>query len=363
MPATHSLFTIGSRQVAATSATTCTPDGARERRACRGRATRSLCASGALAAALLLAGCATHPAERALAGTVATPALQTAPVSGYVDATPRIAVISAFAPEIAALQPLVERARHHRINGVEFTTGVIAGKEVVLFTSGISMTNAAMNTQLVLDRFRVTHIVFSGIAGGVNPQLHIGDVAVPEQWGQYMEWLMAREVAPGQFRAPGWIQPELTRPAFGMMHPRPVEVRTATHPTPERKFWFAADPAMLAVARQVASQITLEQCVARQCLTTRPTLVVGGNGVSGQAFVDNEAFRQYAFRTFEANVLDMETAATAMVAYSNGVPYIAFRSLSDLAGGGEGANEMDTFMHLAARNAALVLHAFLRAWR
>ena len=44
---------------------------------------------------------------------------------------------------------------------------------------------------------------------------------------------------------------------------------------------------------------------------------------------DNAAFREYTFKTFEANVLDMETAAVAHVAYSNGVPYIAFRSLSD----------------------------------
>ncbi len=91
--------------------------------------------------------------------------------------------------------------------------------------------------------------------------------------------------------------------------------------------------------------------------------MVGGNGVSGQAFVDNKAFREYAFKTFEANVLDMETAATAMVAHSNGVPYIAFRSLSDLAGGGEGENEMGTFMGLAAANSAKVLRAFLAAWK
>ena len=52
-----------------------------------------------------------------------------------------------------------------------------------------------------------------------------------------------------------------------------------------------------------------------------------------------------------------------MVAHSNGVPYIAFRSLSDLAGGGDGANEMDTFMHLAAANSAKVLQAFLAAWK
>ena len=59
----------------------------------------------------------------------------------------------------------------------------------------------------------------------------------------------------------------------------------------------------------------------------------------------------------------METAAVGMVAYSNGVPWIAFRSLSDLAGGGEAENEMHTFMSIAADNSARVLLAFLAAWK
>ena len=79
--------------------------------------------------------------------------------------------------------------------------------------------------------------------------------------------------------------------------------------------------------------------------------------------MDNAAFRDYTFRTFEANVLDMETAAIAMVAYSNGVPWIAFRSLSDLAGGGKGENEIGTFFKIAADNSARVLLAFLAAWK
>lgn len=45
--------------------------------------------------------------------------------------------------------------------------------------------------------------------------------------------------------------------------------------------------------------------------------------------------------------------------YANAVPFVAFRSLSDLAGGGEGANEMVTFLSLAADNSAEVVKAFL----
>src|SRR6187402_815656 len=137
----------------------------------------------AAAACLVLAACSTAP-----------PVAQHA----QLDATPRIAVISAFLPELALLQTQVQQPVTRSINGVDFTTGILGGKPVVVFLSGISMTNAAMNTQLALDRFQVSRIVVSGIAGGVNPQLHIGDVTVAQRWGQYLDVLVARETAPGQ---------------------------------------------------------------------------------------------------------------------------------------------------------------------
>ena len=89
--------------------------------------------------------------------------------------------------------------------------------------------------------------------------------------------------------------------------------------------------------------------------------MIGGAGVSGGAFVDNAAFRSYAFETFGARVLDMESAAVAHVAWANRVPFIAVRSLSDLAGGSEQGNQLEVFFRLAADNAAAVVRAILRA--
>ncbi|MFZ4480398.1 MAG: 5'-methylthioadenosine/S-adenosylhomocysteine nucleosidase [Rhodoferax sp.] len=285
-----------------------------------------------------------------------------AQASPTLDSVPRVAILSAFPQEMALLLGKLEQTQQHRVNGVTFSTGVLLGKPVVLFLSGISMTNTAMNTQLALDRFKITHLVFSGIAGGVNPALNIGDVVVAQRWGQYLEVLMARETAPGKFAQPLWMD-DAKLPNFGMLHPRPIAVRSAGHSGEEKKFWFDADPQLLSIARGIQGTALADCDVAKKCLTLKPKLVIGGNGVSGQAFVDNAAFREYTFRTFDANVLDMETAATAMVAYSNGVPYIAFRSLSDLAGGGGGENEISTFMNIAAENAEKVLLAFLAAWK
>lgn len=278
------------------------------------------------------------------------------------DSTPRVAVISAFGPELDLLLGKLEQPHEYFANGVKFTTGVLQGKPVVLFLSGISMVNASMNTQLVLDRFKITHILFSGIAGGVNPDLHIGDVTVAERWGQYLELLMARETAPGVYGSKGDGE-NADLPHFGMMYTRPVKVKSASQPQIHKKFWFDVDPAMFAVAKSL-SGVELTACsAADHCLERQPQLVVGGSGVSGAAFVDNAKFRRYVFKAFHANVLDMESAACAMVAYSNGVPFIAFRSLSDLAGGGKEANEMHTFMNIAADNSAKVLLAFLQAWQ
>ena len=108
--------------------------------------------------------------------------------------------------------------------------------------------------------------------------------------------------------------------------------------------------------------VSLSRCTEdARCLDETPRVVVGGSGVSGAAFVDNAAFRTWAFETFGARVLDMESAAVAHVAYANDVPYIAIRSLADLAGGGDGANQMEVFLDLAAVNATEAVKALLRA--
>jgi len=276
-----------------------------------------------------------------------------------LDSTPRVAVISAFEPEWKALKASVGEAKNYNANGVEFVTGTLGGRKVVLFLSGISMVNAAMTTQLALDRFDVTGIVFSGIAGGVDPALHIGDVVVAARWGQYLEAAFGREVD-GKFQPPPWWKTP-PFPNYGMIFPGYVDVRSAKGGT-EKRFWFDVDAGMLAAAGKIG-EMEMKRCTVQQaCLGRAPRLVVGGNGVSGAAFVDNAAFRQYVFDTFKAQVLDMESAAVAAVAYANAVPFIAFRSLSDLAGGDHEANQLRTFFQLASDNSAAVVQRFLTMW-
>jgi adenosylhomocysteine nucleosidase len=274
-----------------------------------------------------------------------------------LDRTPRTAVMSAFEPEWTELKATLSGREDHLVNGTIFATGTIEHQPVVLFLSGISMVNAAMNTQLALDRFTIKRIVFSGIAGGVNPDLEIGDVVVPDEWSQYLEAVFAREKA-GRYMLPGFAGEPLAN--FGMMFPQPVQIAMGGH-EPEKHFWFPVDAQLLKIARSAAGAVVLNDCTPEhKCLAHKPKIVIGGHGVSGQAFIDNAAFREYARKTFDANVLDMESASAAQVAYANKTPFIAFRSLSDLAGGGAGENEMGTFFQLASDNSAAFVREFLK---
>jgi adenosylhomocysteine nucleosidase len=279
------------------------------------------------------------------------------------DKAPRLAIVSAYAPELEALKAEAKIERVVVLNGRSVYVGTLAEHKVLLTLSGVSMVNAAMTTQALIDQFRVQGILFSGIAGGVNPGLNIGDVVTPARWSEYQENLFARETAPHVFTPPSWFQ--VTLPAYGMMFPEDVDICTVHGPPDQESavVWFPVDSTMLKIATRIAGTVTLDRCTPDGvCLDKTPVVRPGGSGVSGPTFVDNAAYREYAWATWEANALDMESAAVAHVATVNGTPFIVFRSLSDLAGGGSGENQIDTFFQLAANNSAKVLAAFLEAW-
>jgi adenosylhomocysteine nucleosidase len=207
-------------------------------------------------------------------------------------------------------------------------------------------------------RCRAATRPISGIAGGVDPSLAIGDAVIPAQWSEYLESVFAREKG-GIYVLPSFADKPL--PNFGMIFPQPVEVANGTQ-EPEKRYWFPVDTQLFSTARTVAGTVHLSACpVDSKCLPHQPKVIVGGNGVSGSAFVDNATFREYVQKTFSAEVVDMESAAVAHVAYANKRPFIAFRSLSDLAGGGTSENELSLFFRLASENSARVVKAFLKA--
>jgi adenosylhomocysteine nucleosidase len=315
------------------------------------------------------------------------------------DCTPRIGIVSAFGAEADLLVAQTQSRRSYLVNGNRFTTGLLRGNRVVIVLSGVSMINSTMVTQLMLNHFRIERLVMSGIAGGLNPALNVGDVTVPDRWIMPMEvyWSHNSEVprpcgaALGDMSCLG-LKFAMRKDANGQVTPQPPPfelssaggkvptglfmrenfVMTANNsPQGEYKFAYPVDAAMLAVARTLNPK--LSQCGGapsaapdpKRCMKHIPKMVVGGAGVSGTAFLANADYRKYLFENLQANTFEMETAALAHVAYANAVPYIAFRSLSDLAGGEEfNADVAALFTSgLAETNEAAVTLAFLEAWK
>ena len=303
------------------------------------------------------------------------------------ECTPRIGIVSAFGAEADILLAQTEKRRDWMINGNRYSTGILRGNPVVIVLSGVSMINATMSTQLMLNHFRIERLIMSGIAGGVNPANNVGDVMVPERWSMPMEvYWNGDDAVPAPCGKAGDVaclglqlamDKGRPRPDFklhdaqgkvsGSLYLRDNFVMNSTNaPQGEYKFDYEVDPAMLAVARSIKP--VLLQCSSKGgdklCVSNPPKVKVGGRAISGTAFLANAAWRTYLFDTLQAEVIDMETAALAHVAYANRVPYIAFRSVSDLAGGHD-FKEVGAFFGsgLAETNEAAVTLAFLEQWR
>ncbi len=246
-----------------------------------------------------------------------------------------IAICGAYPPEIAALEKAFGATASNgfsktTIAGVDFWRGQYAGKDIVVFCTGMSLVNAASHLQLALDHFPITHILFAGVAGGVDPALHVGDVAIPEKWAYHGETVYLNDDGKG-----GYIKPDyftIKYENFGMIFPEEVgAVRDGEELLHVPA--FPADPELLALARKVAPTLPKMQKAGRDI-----NVVVGGTGVSGTVFLDNAKYREWIYKVWQAHCVDMESTAFAQVAFGNRKPILIVRGLSDLAGGQAGAN-------------------------
>ena len=101
-----------------------------------------------------------------------------------------IAVLSAMTLEIETLGQQLTHKTEMTVQGIRFTTGSLKDRRVVLAHSGMGKVNAAMAATLLVEQFQPTHVLFTGIAGGLNPDLRPGDVVIGARtaYHDYGEW-------------------------------------------------------------------------------------------------------------------------------------------------------------------------------
>lgn len=202
-----------------------------------------------------------------------------------------------------------------------FYEGEWAGQEVVLVLSRIGKVSAAVTTLLLVERFGATHVVFTGMAGAVDPALRIGDVVIAERLVQHdMD----------------------ARPLFPR-HEIPLLGRT--------EFAATLDEAAFVAAREY-----MENCFAAEVSSTcreafridRPA-VHRGLIASGDQFIAHPE-RRAALQADLPGVrcTEMEGAAVAQVCYEMGnLPVAVIRVISDEAGHGA-AIDFQRFMNEVA---------------
>lgn len=222
----------------------------------------------------------------------------------------RIAIIGAMEEEVTLLRNKIENGEQQIIAGFEFITGTLEGTEVVLLRSGIGKVNAAMSTTILLERFHPDYIINTGSAGGLNPQLNVGDVVISSEVRHH----------------------DVDVTAFGYEYGQVPQLPAA----------FEADAKLIQIAEASAKEIEGIQTV-KGLITT---------GDSFMSDPDRVEYIKTKFTNLQA--VEMEAAAIAQVAYQFGTPFVIIRSLSDIAGK-ESDISFDQFLNTAAVNSATLV--------
>ena len=96
-----------------------------------------------------------------------------------------VGIIAAIDEEIDSIKKLMTDSNIKEICNLQFITGKINEKEVVLVKSGVGKVNAARITQILIDNFNLDYVINVGTAGGLNENIEIGDIVIGEKLVQH----------------------------------------------------------------------------------------------------------------------------------------------------------------------------------
>ncbi|VTU32894.1 5'-methylthioadenosine/S-adenosylhomocysteine nucleosidase [Variovorax sp. SRS16] len=245
-----------------------------------------------------------------------------------------IAIVAAMHEELAALLAAMPDEHRVRVAGREFWLGHLHGQPVVAVLSRIGKVAAATTATVLLERFRARAIVFTGVAGGLAPNVAVGDVVVATRLLQH-----DLDASP--------IFPKYEVPLTG--HAR-----------------FATDTAISDALAAVTARLLrkpaalLGQTVVDDFGLAAPKLH-RGLLVSGDRFVSTAAESAALRRDLpDALAVEMEGAAVAQVCHDYGVPFAAVRTISDRADDAAHADFTRFVAAVASRYSLALIDAWLR---
>lgn len=201
----------------------------------------------------------------------------------------KIGVIGAMDVEVDGLKNLMTDVTVERVSNVDFYSGKICGKDVVVARCGIGKVFAAICAEAMILKYGVDALINTGVAGTVS-KARIKDVIVADSVVQY----------------------DMDTSAFG----DPIGMISGINVT-----YFETDTRLSSAAKSVADKLGYT--------------AYNGIVATGDRFVDDKEFKNYLKESFNASCVEMEGGAIGHTAYVNGVPFLVLRTISD----GDGATE------------------------
>jgi adenosylhomocysteine nucleosidase len=237
------------------------------------------------------------------------------------------AVLGAFDAEIDIIKGEMASKRDTTFLGVTFTTGILRGQRIVLAHTGYGKVNAAMTATLLIEHLAPREIIFTGIAGGLNPKLHPGDLVIGLSTAHHDY---------------GYVK-EDTMEAVG----------TWNRATGKRNpLFMPADSMLVEFARTAAGMISLDSIPSNS--GGRLPQLAEGIIVTGDAFIASSTKKDELRTNLAGDAVEMEGAAIAQICIQTDTPFLVVRSISDRADS-SAVNDVEQFYRIAARNSAVLV--------
>lgn len=192
---------------------------------------------------------------------------------------------------------------------------------MVAVKSGIGKVNAARCTQIMIDNFHPDYIINSGIAGGIDASLSVGDIIIGEEL----------------------VQHDFDVTAFGH-----AKGYLCTGERDDVPTVFHSDKKLVYLLESSAKE-------------------AGGSGkvrtgriASGDIFVADRTLKESISHEFKAAAAEMEGAAIAQTAAYADIPFVVLRVISDQADG-EAAESFETFEKQTAELSSAVIQNLINS--
>ncbi len=223
----------------------------------------------------------------------------------------KIGIIGAMDVEVASLKEQMQTSSRTTYAGMEFFEGLLGQTPVVIVKCGICKVNAALCVQLLVDKFQVTHVINTGVAGSLNNEINIGDIVVSVS-AQYHD---------------------VDATVFGY---QPGEIPQ------EGVVAFPADEGLLRHAVEAVQEAAPD------------VKAFEGKILTGDQFISSHAKKEQLMRDFDGMCCEMEGAAIAQASFANHIPFVIIRAISDKADESV-AESYDVFEEKAAVHCARIV--------